>query len=47
MFRVFLSLLLSLSSGAQLASAFKPNFPPMKETQVLVVGANGRVGEQV
>lgn len=46
MFRL-LVLLLIVSSSAQFAGAFKPNLPPAKDTQVLVVGANGRIGEQV
>lgn len=46
MFRI-LVLLLTVSSSAHFACAFKPNLPPVKDTQVLVVGANGRVGEQV
>lgn len=47
MLRAALVLLLGVASSVQLASAFKPNLPPMKDTKVLVVGANGRIGEQV
>lgn len=28
-------------------NCFKPNLPPVKDAQVLVVGASGQVGEQV
>lgn len=32
---------------AQLGAGFKPNLPPLKDAQVLVVGASGQVGELV
>ena len=31
----------------QICDCFKPNLPPLKDAQVLVVGASGQVGEQV
>lgn len=39
-----LTLLLGL---LPICSCFKPNLPPVKDAQVLVVGASGQVGEQV
>lgn len=29
------------------AESFKPNLPPLKDAQVLVIGASGQVGEKV
>lgn len=39
--------LLSSLVVAQLSEGFKANFPPLKDVSVLVVGASGRIGENV
>lgn len=30
-----------------IGESFKPNLPPLKDAQVLVIGASGQVGEKV